>query len=102
MRVRAAITSSAAALLVVVCVGLAAAAPTAPNDEVTAMERNAHADAAALYAAGRTCEDTLADPVRALALYDRLLREYPDASVALGAEHHAARLRAQLAGGHTR
>jgi hypothetical protein len=63
-------------------------------------EPDPQADAATLYAEGRRYEDTLADPVRALALYDRVLREYPDASVAVAAEQHAARLRAELAGGH--
>ncbi|CAN5278429.1 hypothetical protein BH11MYX1_BH11MYX1_56860 [soil metagenome] len=46
-----------------------------------------------LYAAGRACEDKLADPGRALALYDRLLREQPETKAALGAEHRAAHLR---------
>lgn len=93
VRARAAITSSAAALVVVAL--LAGAAIAAP-------EPDPQADAAALYAEGRRYEDTLADPVRALALYDRVLHEHPDASVALAAEQHAARLRAELAGGHTR
>lgn len=36
-----------------------------------------------LFAAGRACEDRLLDPVRALALYERIVRELPDASVAI-------------------
>jgi tetratricopeptide (TPR) repeat protein len=91
VRARAAITSSAAALVVVAA--LAGSAVAAP-------EPDAQADAAALYAEGRRYEDTLADPVHALALYDRVLREHPDASVAVAAEQHAARLRTALAGGH--
>ena len=53
----------------------------------------------ALFAAARTCEDTLADPARALALYDRLLREYPDARVVMAAGRRAEVLRAQLGAG---
>jgi hypothetical protein len=86
VRARAAITSSALALLVVF------ACPRVLGDP--------HDDAASLYAEGRKYEDTLADPARALALYDRVIREHPDAREAAAAEQHAARLRAQLAGGH--
>ncbi len=53
-----------------------------------------------LYTAGRACEDKLADPARALALYDRLLREQPDTKAALGAEHRAAHLRTLTGDGH--
>jgi hypothetical protein len=91
VRARAAITSSAAALVVVALLAGGAAAAPEPDPQ---------SDAAALYAEGRRYEDTLADPVHALALYDRVLREHPDASVAVAAEQHAARLRAKLAGGH--
>ncbi|HEY6037565.1 MAG TPA: tetratricopeptide repeat protein, partial [Kofleriaceae bacterium] len=104
MRARAAITSSALALLVVVAVTARASAGDdrpAADAKVLEVERGS-ADAPALYEAARACEDTLLDPPRALALYDRLLREDPDASVAVAAEQHAARLRAQLAGGHAR
>jgi hypothetical protein len=52
------------------------------------------------YAAGRACEDKLADPARALALYDRLLREQPETRAALGAEHRAAHLRMLASEGH--
>lgn len=38
-----------------------------------------------LFAAGRACEDRLLDPARALTLYDRIVRELPDASVAIAA-----------------
>jgi len=53
-----------------------------------------------LYTAGRACEDKLADPARALVLYDRLLREQPDTKAALGAEHRAAHLRSLTGDGH--
>src|SRR6185503_793100 len=46
-----------------------------------------------LYAAGRACEDKLADPAHALAIYERLLREAPDAAVAVAAERRAHELR---------
>ncbi|HLL25856.1 MAG TPA: hypothetical protein VK427_27145, partial [Kofleriaceae bacterium] len=41
--------------------------------------------------AARACEDVLADPARALALYDRILRDYPD-----GSASRVARVRAKL------
>jgi hypothetical protein len=47
-----------------------------------------------LFAAGRACEDRLLDPPRALALYERILREMPDASVAIAAERRVEMLRA--------
>jgi tetratricopeptide (TPR) repeat protein len=46
-----------------------------------------------LFAAGRACEDRLLDPARALALYDRILRELPDAGVAIAAERRVERLK---------
>jgi len=66
--------------------------PRALADAVTAIER-APADADALFAAGRACEDRLLDPARALAIYDRIQRELPDASVAAAARRRAERLR---------
>ncbi len=53
----------------------------------------------ALFAAARTCEDTLIDPPRALKLYDRLVRELPDARVWQAARRRAETLRAQLGAG---
>lgn len=91
-------------LLVIVLCGVAAAgdldqlASDDPSAAITAIERGSDPDA--LYAAGRACEDKLHDPVRALALYDRVSHEFGSARVATGAEQHAARLRAQMAGGH--
>ncbi len=53
-----------------------------------------------LFAAGRACEDRLHDPARALAIYERILRETPNASVAIAAERRAQQLRASR--GHAR
>ncbi len=53
----------------------------------------------ALFRAGQACEDTLADPARALALYERLVRELPEAGLAIAAGRRIARLRAQLGAG---
>lgn len=49
-----------------------------------------------LFAAGRACEDRLRDPARALAIYERILRELPTARVAAAAERRAERLRAGI------
>ncbi|MBV8759131.1 MAG: hypothetical protein JO257_17715 [Deltaproteobacteria bacterium] len=57
------------------------------------------ADPDTLYAAGRAAEDKLIDPARALALYERLLREAPDARAAAAAERRAMILRAELGPG---
>jgi len=73
--------------------------PAALADAVTAIER-APADADALFAAGRACEDRLLDPARALSIYDRIQRELPDASVAASARRRAERLRQMIGGGH--
>ncbi|MFT3694559.1 MAG: hypothetical protein QM831_15530 [Kofleriaceae bacterium] len=70
-------------------------------DAVTAIEREAH-DPDDLYAAARACEDKLGDPARALALYDRIHREFPDAKAARAADERGAHLREQTAGGHER
>jgi hypothetical protein len=53
----------------------------------------------ALYAAARACDERLADPGRALALYQRIERELPDARVAAAADRRAATLVA-LVGPH--
>ena len=49
-----------------------------------------------LFAAGRACEDRLHDPARALAIYERILRDLPNARVAAAAERRAERLRAGI------
>ena len=50
----------------------------------------------ALFAAARACEDRLLDPARALALYDRLIREAPDSAIAIPAARRAEALRQQI------
>ncbi|HEY3805651.1 MAG TPA: tetratricopeptide repeat protein [Kofleriaceae bacterium] len=72
--------------------GLAMNDPHAVADAVATIERGS-ADAALLYAAGRACEDKLADPARALAIYERILRDDPGAAAAVAAEQRAAELR---------
>ena len=72
-----------------------------PGALATAVEQIERAPASpdladALFGAARACEDRLLDPARALALYDRLLREAPDASVAIAAARRAEALRAQI------
>ncbi|HMG22333.1 MAG TPA: hypothetical protein VK607_13470 [Kofleriaceae bacterium] len=51
------------------------------------------ADPDVMFAAARACEDTLGDPGRALALYDRIAAEHPSARVATAAVRRAAALR---------
>ena len=72
--------------------------PQAVEKAVTELERaRATPDGAdALFAAARACEHKLADPARALALYDRIVHELPDARVAAASQRRAERLRAQL------
>ncbi len=53
-----------------------------------------------LFAAGRACEDRLHDPARALAIYERVVREMPDAGVSIAAGRRAEVLRP--AAGHAR
>lgn len=93
-----AIPSRALAILVVL-VGLASADtssllrgldtddPQALAIAITEIERapTTRELADVLFAAGRACEDRLLDPARALALYERIVRELPDASVAIAA-----------------
>lgn len=53
----------------------------------------------ALFAAARACEDRLADPVRALALYTRIARDFPHAGAAIAAARRADQLRAEIGTG---
>ena len=76
--------------------------PVALAEAVSAIE---HAPttpelADALFGAARACEDRLLDPARALALYERILRELPGARVAMAAERRAAQLRAEVGPNH--
>lgn len=75
--------------------GLATDDPRALDAAVTAIEKAA-ADPDALFAAGRVCEDRLVDPARALAIYERIVRELPSSRVAAAAEHRAAQLRPRV------
>jgi tetratricopeptide (TPR) repeat protein len=68
-------------------IGAVEAAPTTPEL------------ADALFAAGRACEDRLLEPARALAIYERIVRELPDARVATAARRRAERLRVEIGPG---
>lgn len=72
--------------------------PRALADAVAAIERAATTPelADALFAAGRATEDRLLDPARALAIYERILRELPDERVATAAQRRAERLRGDV------
>ena len=54
----------------------------------------------ALRKAARASEDVLADPARALALYERILREFPDAGTSRLARVRAELLREQIGAGN--
>ncbi len=69
--------------------------PKALAAAVSAIEA-APPDADALFSAARACEDRLLDPARALALYERILRELPSARVAQAAERRASQLRREV------
>lgn len=75
--------------------GLATDDPKALAAAVAAIEA-APPDADALFGAARACEDRLLDPARALALYERILREVPDARVAQAAARRAEQLRTEV------
>lgn len=53
----------------------------------------------ALFSAAQLYEEKLGDPARAAELYRRLLRDYPDSRVSLGAERRLAHLRAAMGPG---
>ncbi len=89
---------AAAVAVALVLVATVARADDDPRAQVEAAERGS-ADPDALFAAGRACEDKLLDPARALALYERILRETPDARVASAAERRAEHLRGELGAG---
>ena len=94
--------------LAVVALGLAAARASAgPADQlasddprvlgeaVTAIEHGP-ADPDALLAAARACEQRLLDPARALALYERIVRELPQSGQAVTAARRIDTLRAEV------
>src|SRR5690606_22278549 len=74
--------------------GLDTDVPEELSEAVAAIERTPTSPELAdvLFAAARACEDRLHDPPRALALYERILRELPDAGVAIAAERRAEQL----------
>jgi hypothetical protein len=76
--------------------------PVALAEAVSAIERAPATPelADALFGAARACEDRLLDPARALALYERILRELPGSRVAMAAERRAAQLRAEVGPNH--
>jgi hypothetical protein len=81
--------------------GLATDDPAALATAVAEIERAPASPelADALFGAARACEDRLRDPARALALYQRILLETPDARVATAASVRAQRLQA-VVGAH--
>lgn len=75
--------------------------PSALSSAIAVIERAPASPelADALFAAARACEDRLHDPARALALYDRITRDLPDARVAIAAARRGAALRAEVGPG---
>lgn len=74
--------------------GLDTEDPAALSTSIAAIERAPTEPGLAdvLFAAGRACEDRLHDPARALAIYERIVRDYPDAGVSIAAERRATML----------
>jgi hypothetical protein len=62
-----------------------------PRAAVDAIERGS-ASPELLYAAARACEDKLADPAHALAIYRRILRDAPSSAAAVAAARRASEL----------
>jgi hypothetical protein len=75
--------------------GLATDDPAALSTAITAIERAPTTPALGdvLFAAGRACEDRLHDPARALAIYDRIVRELPDAGISIAAGRRIEQLK---------
>lgn len=97
-----ALTTGAAADSAALLRGLDTDDPAALSAAIAAIER-APAERGlpdVLFAAGRACEDRLHDPARALAIYERITREMPDAGVSIAAGRRAQVLRP--AAGHAR
>lgn len=107
MKAPAVATPSRALVILLVVAGLARADtttllrgldtddPQALSAAVTEIEKSPTTRELAdvLFAAGRACEDRLLDPARALHLYERIVRELPDASVAIAAARRIETLR---------
>jgi hypothetical protein len=75
--------------------GLETDDPAALATAITAIERAPTTPELAdvLFAAGRACEDRLHDPARALAIYDRIVRELPDAGISIAAGRRIEQLK---------
>ena len=63
---------------------------------VAALERAGPADPDVLYVAARACETRLLDPGRAVAIYERVVAEFPAARAAAAAGRRAEELRALI------
>jgi tetratricopeptide (TPR) repeat protein len=106
-----------ALVLALVCFSATALADTPPEDGLILVQRLGATDRGeveravqaierapaatpyldeALREAARACEDVLADPARALALYDRILHEFPDGSASRTARVRARMLRDRI------
>src|SRR5512138_2503153 len=74
--------------------GLETDDPVALANAITAIERAPTTPGLAdvLFAAGRACEDRLHDPARALAIYERIVRELPDAGISIAAGRRITQL----------
>lgn len=74
--------------------GLDAEDPAVLSTNIAAIERAPTEPGLAdvLFAAGRACEDRLHDPARALAIYERIVRDHPEAGVSIAAERRATML----------
>jgi len=74
--------------------GLETDDPVALANAITAIERAPTTPGLAdvLFAAGRACEDRLHDPARALAIYERIVRELPDAGITIAAGRRITQL----------
>jgi hypothetical protein len=82
------------ALVLSVVAQLAAQDPVQVDAAVRGIEAGGKPDE--LLAAGRACEERLAEPARALVLYERVLAEAPDDRAAVAAGRRARELRAEL------
>jgi tetratricopeptide (TPR) repeat protein len=75
--------------------GLATDDPAQLREAIAAIERAPATPELAdvLFAAGRACEDRLYDPARALAIYERIVRELPDAGISIAAGRRIEQLK---------
>jgi hypothetical protein len=75
--------------------GLDTEDPAALSAAIAAIERAPMTPdlADVLFAAGRACEDRLHDPARALAIYERIVRDLPDAGISIAAGRRIEQLK---------